>query len=48
MKLLSIILFITALLSSLLSVPASAAEFKVDCTSFDDCMSKGNMIVFTF
>ena len=31
-------------MACLVSVPATAKEFKVDCTSFDDCMSKGDML----
>lgn len=33
-------LFIT----SLMSTPVLAEEFKVDCSSFDDCMSKGDTL----
>ena len=28
-----------------LSQPAQAIEFKVDCSSVDDCMTKGDMLV---
>ena len=28
-----------------LSQPAQATEFKVDCSSVDDCMAKGDMLV---
>ncbi len=28
-----------------LSLPVQAIEFKVDCTSVEDCMSKGDMLV---
>lgn len=30
--------------SSFVAVPVSAREYKVDCTSVDDCMSKGELL----
>ena len=32
------------LASSLLASPAFAKEFKVECSSFDDCMKKGDIL----
>ena len=41
------VLILTSLFiaGSQLSLQARAIEFKVDCTSVDDCMSRGDMLV---
>ena len=36
--------FAIILLAGLTATPVSAKEFNVDCSSVDDCMSKGDML----
>jgi hypothetical protein len=44
MKLLSNSLMASILIAGFTATPVAAAEFKVDCSSVDDCMSKGDML----
>ncbi len=44
MKLFTASIITSLFVASLVATPVSAAEFKVDCVSLDDCMSKGDML----
>ena len=44
MKLVSCSLIASVFLAGLAATPVAAAEFKVECSSVDDCMSKGDML----
>ncbi|MGB5397511.1 MAG: hypothetical protein WBN96_10205 [Gammaproteobacteria bacterium] len=44
MKLLNIALITSFFVTSLVLIPVTAAEFKVECSSADDCMGKGDML----
>ncbi len=44
MKLLNNTLIASLFITSLVITPVTAAEFKVECSSVDDCMAKGNML----
>jgi hypothetical protein len=44
MKMQNKILLVAIFMLGLAVTPVSAKEFKVECTSVDDCMSKGDML----